>query len=387
MVAESVMVHVTGRATDAQAAAGKALQQGRQQLQTMLADLQKAFGGAAQQVPAQPPAFSQGRIDPQVAANPQKTIINIHVNFNGGAPQAGQPSSAPLQNFPLMPESSGAAGSFAAAANVFASRLTGSNTSQYTFDANGPWNAANKDEKVAIAHAFHKNPNVKFDTDTKSFFVTGTDGSRRDVATLDEVVSAGRKAGGFTTGNAAAITQIAGLLDGRINSSPGTSGSAGSTGAAPAGSTQHTQPQNALQEIMNLFQKLIEILTGHSVGAQAAAATGGTTGTGGVLGTGSGQGMGGAQSSAPAASTSQPGGASASNQAGAAGTSAASGGEGWGAIDSMMAEAEKLAKSKNPSDQLRAQQMMNQAQQMFQTISKLLQQMAEMFKTAIGNIR
>ncbi|MEZ5356681.1 MAG: hypothetical protein R2762_28930 [Bryobacteraceae bacterium] len=65
----------------------------------------------------------------------------------------------------------------------------------------------------------------------------------------------------------------------------------------------------------------------------------------------------------------------------------AKGGEGWGAIDSMMAEAEKLAKSKNPSDQLRAQQLMQQAQQMFQTISKMLQQMSEMFKTAIGNIR
>ncbi|MEZ5403561.1 MAG: hypothetical protein R2729_28030 [Bryobacteraceae bacterium] len=59
----------------------------------------------------------------------------------------------------------------------------------------------------------------------------------------------------------------------------------------------------------------------------------------------------------------------------------------WGNIDSMMAEAEKLAMSKNPSDQLKAQKLMQQAQQMFQTISKLLSQLADMFKTAMGNVK
>ncbi|MEZ5356685.1 MAG: hypothetical protein R2762_28950 [Bryobacteraceae bacterium] len=87
---------------------------------------------------------------------------------------------------------------------------------------------------------------------------------------------------------------------------------------------------------------------------------------------------------------------------GAAGTSAAgsatgpasSGGgvpisdsSGWGSIDTMMAQAEKLAMSDKPSDQLKAQKLMMQARQMFETVSKLLQQMAEMAKTAISNIR
>jgi hypothetical protein len=59
----------------------------------------------------------------------------------------------------------------------------------------------------------------------------------------------------------------------------------------------------------------------------------------------------------------------------------------WGGIDTMMAAAEQLAQSDKPSDQLKAQKLMNQAKMMFETISKILQQISEMAKTAIGNIR
>lgn len=59
----------------------------------------------------------------------------------------------------------------------------------------------------------------------------------------------------------------------------------------------------------------------------------------------------------------------------------------WSSIDSMMAQAEQLAMSDKPSDQLKAQKLMMQAKQMFETVSKLLQQLAEMAKTAISNIR
>jgi hypothetical protein len=59
----------------------------------------------------------------------------------------------------------------------------------------------------------------------------------------------------------------------------------------------------------------------------------------------------------------------------------------WGSIDSMMAQAEQLAMSDKPSDQLKAQKLMMQAKQMFETVSKLMQQLAEMAKTAISNIR
>jgi hypothetical protein len=116
-----------------------------------------------------------------------------------------------------------------------------------------------------------------------------------------------------------------------------------------------------LGSLMPALGKMLEALGGGGSATAAGGSTAAPSSGGGVSGS---QGSGG--SSAPAI-----GGDS----------------QGWGAIDSMMAEAEKLAKSKNPSDQLRAQQLMNQAQQMFQTISKLLQQMSEMFKTAIGNIK
>jgi hypothetical protein len=55
-------------------------------------------------------------------------------------------------------------------------------------------------------------------------------------------------------------------------------------------------------------------------------------------------------------------------------------------IDSMMAQAEKLAQSDKPSDQLKAQQLMNKVKQMFETLSKILQMISEMFKTMIGGV-
>ncbi|MEZ5403563.1 MAG: hypothetical protein R2729_28040 [Bryobacteraceae bacterium] len=342
------------------------VQKGLQQLKQLVEGLTKGLTGGAPQAPAQPPAFSTSKIDPQVMANPQQVIVSININISGA-----RQSNAPLKSFPLAPEAGGVPGSFGAQANVVSSRITGSNKSQYTYGANGPWGDANKDEKVAIAHAMFKNPNVQFDSDTKKFFVTGTDGSRRDVATLDELVAAGRKAGGFAPSNAAAITQIAGLLEGRI-SAPGATSSQPATQSAPAQSAQQSDP---LAQIMDLLKKLLEALTGKAqaggaqsaAGSQAAAETGASQAA-------SASGSGGSSSAAPATS--------------AGGKSEILSSESqWGNIDSMMAEAEKLAMSKNPSDQLKAQKLMQQAQQMFQTISKLLSQLSEMFKTAMGNIR
>jgi hypothetical protein len=101
----------------------------------------------------------------------------------------------------------------------------------------------------------------------------------------------------------------------------------------------------------------------------------------------SGQSKGAASGGAASSGASAPSGASEGASASNGGSEILSSESKWGNIDSMMAEAEKLAMSKNPSDQLKAQKMMQQAQQMFQTISKMLQQLSEMFRTAIGNVK
>jgi hypothetical protein len=58
-----------------------------------------------------------------------------------------------------------------------------------------------------------------------------------------------------------------------------------------------------------------------------------------------------------------------------------------GDIDAMMADANKLLQSDNLHDQLMGQELMSKAMNMFEAISKLIQQQADMQKTAIQNIR
>jgi hypothetical protein len=58
-----------------------------------------------------------------------------------------------------------------------------------------------------------------------------------------------------------------------------------------------------------------------------------------------------------------------------------------GDIDAMMADANKLLQSDNLHDQLMGQELMSKAMNMFEAISKLIQQQADMQKSAIQNIR
>ncbi|MEZ5356683.1 MAG: hypothetical protein R2762_28940 [Bryobacteraceae bacterium] len=153
--------------------------------------------------------------------------------------------------------------------------------------------------------------------------------------------------------------------------------------SAPSGSPMANAMKNPFDALGPLKNMLGGLLPALNKMLQALSGGSGAAGTGEASGSAPSASPAASTTSAPAASASEAGSASGS------GSSTPIGGDskGWGAIDSMMAEAEKLAKSKNPSDQLRAQQLMQQAQQMFQTISKLLQQLSEMFRTAIGNIK
>jgi hypothetical protein len=55
-------------------------------------------------------------------------------------------------------------------------------------------------------------------------------------------------------------------------------------------------------------------------------------------------------------------------------------------INNMENQAEQLAQSSNPADQLKAQQLMQKASQMFGSLSKLIQQLSQMEQSSIANI-
>ena len=81
--------------------------------------------------------------------------------------------------------------------------------------------------------------------------------------------------------------------------------------------------------------------------------------------------------------TSGAGGVSGSGNVGGVGDTKGYGGN----LDAMMADADKLLQSDKMSDQLKGQQLMSKASNMFQALSKLYSQQSDMQKAAIQNIR
>jgi len=129
----------------------------------------------------------------------------------------------------------------------------------------------------------------------------------------------------------------------------------GRPGAQGANQAQGAS-SNPMQQIVELLKKLLESLTGGAQGAQGSGSTapssGGTSGTGGTGGTPTqGKGIADASTSSMDSMVSKVG----------------------GKIDDMFAQAEKLMASDKPSDQLKAQRMMQQANRMFEMMSKMIE--------------
>ncbi|MBL0160867.1 MAG: hypothetical protein IPP47_27855 [Bryobacterales bacterium] len=125
-----------------------------------------------------------------------------------------------------------------------------------------------------------------------------------------------------------------------------------------------------MQQISKLLGDLLSKLQGVAGGGAASAAVG-------AAGLSAGSAVGSAVGSA----------ASASSGGGSAAPASTGNSGGWGNIDSMMSQAESLMNSDKPSDQLKAQQLMQKAQRMFEMISKMMEQRSQMMSKAIQAIK
>lgn len=307
----------------------------------------KASGGAAQGQPAsRPQPFSP-------------TVINIQIVMNPVANMQQGPSAAgPLQSFGKVPEV-GSESQWPSFANAVNSRITGSDKS-FNMTGVNPWGGGgDKTDMAAVAWAMQKNDNVKFDSDSKQFYVTNADGSTKNVASLDEVKGQIAKAGGANQSNGAAYNAVGSFINSRVNNAQ--------TAAPAAGPQTSGASNNPMQQIAELLKKLIEMLSGGGEGAGAPAkASGGPTTSPRVSDTAGG----------PTPST--PGAAGATTKGQGILDSAKSDTDSMidrvgSKIDSMQAEAEKLMASDDPGDQLKAQRMMQQANRMFEMMSKMIE--------------
>ncbi len=217
--------------------------------------------------------------------------------------------------------------------NVASTRITGSRP---IYDGSNPWAKTGeaRDEAGLVGWAMAKTDNIQYDSDRKMFFQTNTNGTKTDVISLSDLKKTADAAGGVDLNNGAGFDAVGRALD-------------QASAKASAGRALEQQPPS-IDQLISQLKDLVDKLNG------------GASANGGASGAASGPAAGGAQ-----------------------GNFSTGGSEGWGKIDSMMAEAEKLSQSDKQSDQLKAQQMMQKATRMFEMISKMLEQMSQMLAKSV----
>ena len=222
----------------------KALDQLKSDLGQLQQQFSKAGGAGAGQAAGAPQPFS-----------PVSISVHIVMNPMGSLQQAPGAAGGPLQSFGKVGEV-GNDSQWATFANQANARITG-NDKSFNFNGTNPWNGAgDKADMAAVGWGLQKNDKLRFDSDSKQFYTTGADGSRRNVASLDEVKAQISKAGGANPNNSAAYNAVGAFLDGRVSNPP----------AGQQAGPGQAQSANPFQEIIQMIEKLLKALTGGGAG-------------------------------------------------------------------------------------------------------------------------
>ncbi len=157
------------------------------------------------------------------------------------------------------------------ASKTVESRVIGSETNRTNIHTKGgnPWthNAGNKDERIAVWWALQKNGNVRYDADRKQFFTTDSQGGRKDVASLQDVLNVVRQNGGVAPGNGKAFNAVGNFVDNAVKTKgqPTAPASPRAQSSAPqvwSGPSQNAQPtwQNPQRFIQQILQQVLQQL-------------------------------------------------------------------------------------------------------------------------------
>jgi hypothetical protein len=119
-----------------------------------------------------------------------------------------------------------------------------------------------------------KDDRLRYDADRKQFYVTNTDGSTKDVCSLDDMKGVINKNGGPNQNNGAGFNAVGNYIDGLLKNETGAAQGPNSAPAQQANS-------NPLQQIMDLLQKVMQALMGQGMPGAGAPAAGGTNAAGG----------------------------------------------------------------------------------------------------------
>ena len=339
------------------------LQKGLESLGGLLSNfLGGKKGAAAASDPAQGHGcFGGGMIPKEIMNNPL-------AEFAKALGLSGQGDGGGVAKHAKAPVVDGSDSGWKSLAGAVNNRTSGS---RQVLDGSNPWNKTGeaRDEAVLVSAAMQKTDNVQYDSDRKMFYQTGTNGAKTDLMSLADLKKAA-DGGGQINPNQGGWFDAAGKALEQASAKP----------AAPQQAPQQPSMKDIMAMLGDLIKQLTSLLSGggangsNSTGLQPA---GSGTGTGG----GTGRTTGTSSSSSTGGAASSSGGAS-----GTSGTSGSGGGgmlDGAGSIDSKLAQGRKLSLSDNKEDNLKGQEMMQQAMRMFEMLSKLIEQMGQMIAKSI----
>lgn len=230
------------------------LGQVKELLQNLAEGLQGLLG---QQAPSRPQAFSPSCVSPDALQNPmgvlrENNTTNINININIGGADAGlQAGPVHYGKAPMVGNDS----QWPGFSDAVKGRMTGSESAKNAlFDGTNPW-AKNDDktvERTAVGWAMQQDDRLRYDTDRKQLYITNTDGSTRDVASIGEVMEKIAANGGANQNNGKGFQAVGGFLQNRVAEADATGGAGAGRGATGA--------DDIGQLLKQLFEKLNEMM-------------------------------------------------------------------------------------------------------------------------------
>jgi hypothetical protein len=166
----------------------------------MLSKMIENTGGAQGPAASEPEPFSTPQGQGAASADGQSLHIDIQM-----------PQPAQMVSHPVLPEVDGSAQGDQNLSHAARPFVEGSDAAK-----NRALNPGSN-EWTTVMWAMQKNPNISYDADSQRFFTKMSDGSKRDVCSLQDLQNVVQQNGGFNRANPTAAGAVDGFLKDKVD--------------------------------------------------------------------------------------------------------------------------------------------------------------------------
>jgi len=117
-----------------------------------------------------------------------------------------------------VPEVDGSPAGWQRAGGIMAQRVTGSAAASIHMGGKNPWSNADgkMNERIGAWWVAQQDTRLRYDSDKKAFFTTDSNGKRKTVAKMSEILAVMAKNGGAAPNNATAYRAVGAFIAGKL---------------------------------------------------------------------------------------------------------------------------------------------------------------------------